>query len=144
MFFCFRFGWKLCLLLIQKHARDCFKAFAHSASAANWSCCALIGIWADVWLDSKQTSFPRTGHRFKSAALHRIQFRTYWFQVICSYVLFLLWDQRMLARLSKEMSSALVCNKFSRNPSKLHFPWEKKLLSLPKIYKHLKLLWLSN
>ena len=39
-----------------------------------------------------------------------------WFAQICSYAFFVLRDQWMIERLSKAMSSALVCNKFSRTP----------------------------
>ena len=46
--------------------------------AAIWSSCAL-------WLESKQTPFPRAGRWFRSAALHRFQFSTCCF-IPMSYV----------------------------------------------------------
>ena len=48
--------------------------------------------------------------------------------VVCSYVIFLLRDQRMIERLSKVMGAALICNNFSPIPSKFHSHKKKKWL----------------
>ena len=69
-----------------------------------------------------QTPFSRTGRWFRSAALHRIcNLR------IHSYAIFLIRDQWMIKRLRNAMSTALVGNEFSRNPS--HFTWEKSVVN---------------
>ena len=52
------------------------------------------------------------------------------------YYLFLLSDQYMIRRLSPDMSTALVCDKFSRHPSKkFYFHEIRNQLSPPKFTK---------
>ena len=57
-------------------------------------------------------------------------------QRFCSYVIFLLRDQCMIARLSEAMGAALVGNNCSPIPWKFHFqiPMKENLSSRPDIY----------
>ena len=47
-------------------------------------------------------------------------------QLFCSYVIFLLSDECMIARSSKAMGAALICKNFSSIPSKISFHIKKK------------------
>ena len=62
-----------------------------------------------VRFESEQTSFPRAGRRFRSAALHRIRFGT------CCFVLmsYFYSETNLIERLSEAMDAALVGNNFS-------------------------------
>ena len=61
------------------------------------------------------------------------------FKQFCCYVIVLLRDQWMIARLSKAMGAALFCNNFSPIPSKFSFHMKKKSdLLQPDICKALK------
>ena len=95
----------------------------------------LAAIWSRwaVLFESEQTPFPRTGRRFRPAALHRIRLGT----CCCSYVVFLLRDQWLIERLSEARGVALVGNNFSPIPSKFSFHMKKNVSrSGPKFTKH--------
>ena len=82
---------------------------------AIWSSCA-------VWLESEQTPFPWTGSLL-SCCFAQDSIRNLWF---CSYIIFLLRDQWMIARLSEAaMGVALVGNNFWLIPWEFHFPTKK-------------------
>ena len=59
----------------------------------------------------------------------------------CSYVLF--EPRESQQRPFNTMSAALICKKFSRNPSKFHFPWKQNLSSRQKALKPETLLTLK-
>ena len=59
----------------------------------------------------------------------------------CSYVLF--EPRESQQRPVNTMSAALICKKFSRNPSKFHFPWKQNLSSRQKALKPETLLTLK-
>ena len=130
---CFTFGCKLWLLLIQNHVRDCFQAFAHHQLKLFCS-------------EFEQPHFSRTGHQFRSAALHsRWEFTSQ--HADCSYVPSSLRDHWQWNWMN-DQKIALVDNKSLPIPLKFSFHMKKYSvisdLSLPKIYKALKPFWLSN
>ena len=93
-----------------------------------------IKIWADA-LSSDRSSIQTCC--FAQDSIRNMLF--------CSYVIFLLRDQWMIARLSEAMGAALVGNNFSPIPSKFSFHMKKKSdSSRPEIYKALKPYWLLN
>ena len=56
----------------------------------------------------------------------------------CSYVIFLLRDQWMIARLSEAMGAALVGNNFSPIPMEISFPMKKKLFVTARYLQSIK------
>ena len=58
----------------------------------------------------------------------------------CSYVIFLLRDERMIERFSEAMGAALVGNNFSQILWKFHFKWKKKWLVAARNVQSIKTL----
>ena len=118
------FGWNL--LRIKP---DIVSKLLH---ATIWSSCA-------VQFESEQTPIPWTGRRLRSAALHRIQFKTCGF-VPMSY--FYSETNEWLQDWAQQwvlLWSATTSSQFHRNHW-ISLPMKKKLSSLPRanIYKELK------
>ena len=109
---------------IHNHARHRFQAFARRHLK---SLCCSIQIWADALSSDSSSTLICC---FAQDLIRNLLF--------CSYVIFLLRDQWMFARLSEAMGEALVGNNFWSIPWDHHFPMKKNLSSLPNIYKALR------
>ena len=100
--------------MIQNHAWHRFQAFArrHLQSL----CCSIL-IWADTLFSDRLST------QICCCAQDSIQN-----MLLCSYVICLLRDQWMIARLSEALGAALVSNNLLLFPSKISFHMKKKWL----------------
>ena len=93
-------GCELWFQSIQNHARDYFKLLHTSI----WGCCA-------VQLESEQTPLSCTGCRFRSAALHDLEYMGMCL-VKAGFTQSRVRDQLMIKLLGEAMCNVLVCSKF--------------------------------
>ena len=106
---------------------------------AIWSCCA-------VQLESEQMPLMLTGSQFGSAALHRIQFATYWFVPMPYFYSETSAWWKDWAKQWALLRSVINYHQFHWTfylRLKFHFIWKKILQWLPKLTNHWILLALK-
>ena len=108
------FGCKLWLWSIQNHARHRFRAFARNH--LKWLCC-FIGIWADALISGRSSIWNCY------ILVHCTRFAS----KLSDLFLCRIFTQRPTNDCM--MSATMACDKFSRNPSKFRFPWQKPVIT---------------